>query len=489
MLTPMSRRTFMHATASATVGILMSSSAFAASSTTRELRVTNRILEVNGKAAKVYGLAGPDGRPGLDFVKGGRFAVRLVNETSDPTLIHWHGLTPPWAQDGVPGVTQELLSGGSFYDYDFPLTRSGTNWMHAHTLQEQNLLAAPLIIREHESNNEQEIVILLHDFSFQPPEKLLAQLQGSDKPAHHMSGEMVMDHAMPSGAGSQATASMDLNDINYDAYLANDRTLADPEVTMVEAGSSVRLRIINGATATAFTVDLGNLTGDLIAVDGIDVNPVVSNRFPISMGQRLDVRIKLPPEKSSWPILFLREGALERTGVILAAKGAAIKKLASDSSTPGPILDWSLEQQLQAMVPLSPRPTTTVGEFDLVGTMSPYQWNMRRIGAADSPLTVKLGDRVEITMNNRSMMAHPMHLHGHHFQVVALGGKRLSGAVRDTLLIPPMTSATIAFDADNPGPKWAFHCHHLYHMATGMMTFVEYADSNRIQHHPGSTGD
>jgi FtsP/CotA-like multicopper oxidase with cupredoxin domain len=83
------------------------------------------------------------------------------------------------------------------------------------------------------------------------------------------------------------------------------------------------------------------------------------------------------------------------------------------------------------------------------------------------------GQRVAIEMVNRSMMAHPMHLHGHAFQVVALNGVPLGGAVRDTVLVPPKSSVTIAFDADNPG-RWAFHCHNLYHQMTGMMTEVRY---------------
>jgi FtsP/CotA-like multicopper oxidase with cupredoxin domain len=58
------------------------------------------------------------------------------------------------------------------------------------------------------------------------------------------------------------------------------------------------------------------------------------------------------------------------------------------------------------------------------------------------------------------MMPHPMHFHGHAFQVVAVNGAPLAGAVRDTVLVPPMGSVTIAFDADNPG-RWAFHCHNL----------------------------
>src|SRR5271168_1012603 len=62
------------------------------------LRVTagTRTLEVNGKAATVFGLTGPDGKPGLTLAPGERFAVSLANETNGPTIIHWHGQLPPW---------------------------------------------------------------------------------------------------------------------------------------------------------------------------------------------------------------------------------------------------------------------------------------------------------------------------------------------------------------------------------------------------------
>jgi len=67
-----------------------------------------------------------------------------------------------------------------------------------------------------------------------------------------------------------------------------------------------------------------------------------------------------------------------------------------------------------------------------------------------------------------------MHLHGHAFQVIAVNGKPIAGAVRDTVLVTPMMgSVRIAFDADNPG-RWAFHCHNLYHMMAGMMTELRY---------------
>ncbi len=100
---------------------------------------------------------------------------------SEPSLLHWHGLTPPWRQDGVPGVTQDPLPAGAGVDYDFPLARPGTNWMHSHLgLQEQSLLAAPLIVADpaEAGLDEQEVVLMLHDFSFRDPAEIMAGLRG-----------------------------------------------------------------------------------------------------------------------------------------------------------------------------------------------------------------------------------------------------------------------------------------------------------------------
>jgi FtsP/CotA-like multicopper oxidase with cupredoxin domain len=106
--------------------------------------------------------------------------------------------------------------------------------------------------------------------------------------------------------------------------------------------------------------------------------------------------------------------------------------------------------------------------------MKPYAWSMNgEYWPHVTPLILSQGQHVEIDLINHSMMAHPMHLHGHAFQVIAINGRQINGAVRDTVLITPLGRVRIAFDADNPG-RWPFHCHNLYHQATGMMTEFRY---------------
>lgn len=470
MLT-LNRRHFLQTTALLPLAGLLPSAGIAQENKNpqkRILRITNRTIEVMGKSKKVFGLVDENGKHGLTFNKGDIFNVELKNESDEATLIHWHGIIPPWKADGVPGVTQELLRPGNSYYYNFPLNIPGTNWMHAHTLQEQDLLAAPFIVRDNPNTDEQEVIILLHDFSFKTPQELLTDLIG-------VKSDSVMDHSkMDHSKMHHGPGGMDVNDIEYDAYLANDRTLENPEIIKVEKGGRVRLRIINGASSTGFTIDTGTIEGELIAVDGMDIVPLKGKQFPITMAQRLDIRLQLPKENTPYPILALREGTAHQTGVILAPVNAEVKKLSSLAAQKGPVLGIMMERQLRAAKTLAEKEADLKASFHLHGSMMPYTWEMRRVGAdKDKSFIVKKGQRVHVSLYNVSMMAHPIHLHGHHFQVIAIDDVPLKGALRDTVHIPPEVKVDIAFDALAPG-KWAFHCHHLYHMMTGMMGFVEY---------------
>ncbi len=479
-----SRRRFLasSATLAAGLGLLAPSPAAAWADNLPTLRAVRRSIEVNGKAASVFGLIGPDGRSGIALDPGERFNLALANEIDEALIVHWHGQTPGPDQDGVTdtGYVQPIAAGAR-QAYDFA-PRIGTHWMHSHHgLQEQNLMAAPLIVRSAEDRRRdaQEVIVLLHDFSFRDPAEILAGLTGGTGMAMDhgamdhgsMAGMPGMDVGQNMSGGGMA--GMDLNDVAYDAFLANDRTLADPEVVPVERAGRVHLRLINGATSTAFWIDLGALRGTVIAADGNPVQPIEGSRFPMAQGQRLDLLIELK-DSGAFPILAQREGDIARTGFILATPGAAIAKLADQAEQAAAPIDNALEARLVAASPLAEKPIDVTHRLNLTGGMMPYQWSFDgRTWMDHVPLGVKAGQRVAVELVNQSMMAHPMHLHGHHFQVTALNGKALSGAVRDTVLVPVNGAVTLVFDADNPG-RWLFHCHNLYHMATGMMTEVAY---------------
>ena len=433
-----------------------------------QLQAITRTLDINGKAATVMGLAQANGTQGLESVVNQSFRVVLENKLTVPTAIHWHGLHSPNNEDGVPGVTQPVIRANESTLYDFPLTPAGTHWMHSHQgLQEARLLSAPLIVHNSgsQSADEQQVIVFLGDFSFTPPLEIFAQLRATKKDMAAM-GKMA--------------AKPDANDVNYDAYLANDRTLDDPDVVRVEKSGRVRLRIINGSSGTNYFIDLGSMTGELIATDGMPVKPIRASRFPLAIAQRIDVIVQIPPGGGAFPILALREGSSEQTGVFLATAGAPIKRLPVKGSSPTGLLTLDQESQLSAVTPLTPKPFDQTSVLRLQGNMSKYQWMMNDVvfdvnnpGTMKSQTQVKMGQRVALKFVNETPMSHPMHLHGHSFQVVEINGRPLQGAMRDTILVPVNGAVVVAFDANNPG-LWFVHCHIMWHLEAGMAALVKY---------------
>ena len=442
------------------------------------LRLQRRNIEVNGKPASVWGIRQPDGTFGITTEVGKPFRVRVENGIDEPSLIHWHGLTPPWQQDGVPGVSGPPIPPGGSADYDFPLRFGGTFWMHSHQgLQEQLLMAAPLIIHDQRDRpDQQEVVVMLADFSFTPPEQIFSGLRKGEGPAAAAAQvTKVSAKGGPAGMKMGAGAKPDLNDVKYDAFLANDRTLADPEVIKVEAGGRVLLRLINSSAMSAYHIDLGALDGELVAVDGFPVAPVTGRRFPIAVAQRLDIRLAIPARSRGIPGARgagrRAQADRDHSGRRKRADGAG----AGSGQAPSTALTLDLERRLRASRPLAARKADRVHTINLTGDMARYIWSINNIvwNKEVPPLPIAKGERVELILVNQTGMPHPMHLHGHEFQVVEIDGKRFPGAVRDTVLVPPNRRVVIAFDANNPG-LWAFHCHLLYHLDAGMFTTLRY---------------
>src|SRR5438477_2332089 len=180
---------------------------------TTGLRLTagTRTLDVEGKSARVFGLIGPNGNPGITLPPGERFHVGLVNQAATSTTIPWHGPLPPWTQDGFPWPQTPPIPAGDTRSYDYaPI--AGTYWMHSHQgMQEQSLMSAPLIVHSAEDMraDRQEVVLMLHDFSFRTPDELLAGLtkSNSSQSAMPKSG---MGNNMNMNMGSASMGAMNM---------------------------------------------------------------------------------------------------------------------------------------------------------------------------------------------------------------------------------------------------------------------------------------
>jgi FtsP/CotA-like multicopper oxidase with cupredoxin domain len=157
---------------------------------------------------------------------------------------------------------------------------------------------------------------------------------------------------------------------------------------------------------------------------------------------------------------------------LLAADVSAYKNLAADGMDPR--RPWPPYAKLRAIKPLTLPNDRPVREIRLTldGDMERYVWflNNRPLSESDSIL-IRKGEIVRFIMINRTMMHHPMHLHGHFFRVI--NGQGDFSPLKHTINVAPMSTTVIEFDANEFG-DWFFHCHLLYHLKGGMARVVHY---------------
>ncbi len=156
----------------------------------------------------------------------------------------------------------------------------------------------------------------------------------------------------------------------------------------------------------------------------------------------------------------------------LATDVASAKNLAIDGteasrpSTPYP--------QLRAVKPTTLDNNKPVRDIRLTldGDMERYVWLLNNKPLSESDfIKIHKGEIVRFIMINRTMMHHPMHMHGHFFRV--LNGQGDHAPLKHTVDVAPMSTTVIEFDANEFG-DWFFHCHLLYHMKSGMARMVHY---------------
>ena len=110
--------------------------------------------------------------------------------------------------------------------------------------------------------------------------------------------------------------------------------------------------------------------------------------------------------------------------------------------------------------------------LNLTGNMQRYVWSLNGIPLSETDkIKIKGGEVTRITLNNLTMMHHPMHLHGHYFRVINENGER--SPLKHTVNVPPMQKVVIEFYNEEYG-DWFFHCHVLYHMMGGMARVFSY---------------
>lgn len=407
-----------------------------------------------------YGDAAPG--PLIRATAGDLLRVTVDNQLPSDTSVHWHGIRLRNVADGVPGVTQDPIESGDNYVYEFEAPDPGTYFFHSHSgFQLDRGLYAPLIIDDPAEPGDYDLewVIVLDDWidgTGSTPDDIYADLINDQSESGMNHGSMAMGPA-PFG---------DAGDVAYPYYVINGRHTTAPTSFEGKPGQRVRMRVINAASDTVFAVALTGHTLTLTHSDGFPVEPTQTNAFYIGMGERYDAIVTLGDG-----VFVLYAEPFNKKGAATAVVRTATGDVPTVATRPLELADHVLIGADLTPAEAARLPSRTPDrelDLSLDGQMQPYQWGMNGAGFGENaPLVVGHGERVSINITNMTMMAHPIHLHGHTF---ALSD---SGLRKDTVVLAPMEARTIEFDAGNVG-DWVLHCHNIYHQEAGMMTLLSY---------------
>ncbi|CCG03213.1 multicopper oxidase family protein [Blastococcus saxobsidens] len=452
---PLTRRSFLAGSAVAGLAAITGCGAPAASGPPAlPLRPGPMTLDLAGTGARTWGYGTVPG-PEIRLRAGELLRVRVQNGLPDDTTVHWHGLAPPNAMDGVPGVTQRPIAPGGEFLYEFRTPVPGSFMYHAHVgMQLDRGLYGPLVVepRDEPLAYDREHTLMLDDWA-----------DGVDEHRGHAGGEPGTP-AVP-----DAREVVSFGGRRYPFLLVNGRPPEDPAVVEGRPGDRLRLRVMNVAADTGFRFAIAGHPLTITHTDGMPVEPVTVDALRLGMGERYDVLVDLRQRGGTWQIGVQPEGRPGQGRAVLRYTGSPASATPPAESRPAE-LDGRLAgyDELLATEPL-PVPTGSPDRvFDL--TLEGTEINGQSYPDAD-PLPVADGEWVRLNLRNTGAKWHPMHLHGHHFQVRTPSGR---GPVKDTVAVPSRGGeVSIDFLATNPG-RWLFHCHNHHHMEDGMVRLVDY---------------
>lgn len=429
----------------------------------REIRLSARVADWPvgpGLPTRAWAYNGQVPGPEIRVREGDRLRVVLTNELPEPTTLHWHGLPVPHAMDGVPDLTQPAVQPGERFVYEFTAGPAGTYWYHSHVgyQLDRGLFGALIVEPAREPlSYDREFVLVLDDWLRDPESPL----------PDPMMGAMGGPHPLSHGPGLLQPQPL------YDALTINGRSGDHPPLE-VRRGDRVRVRLINASASTVVPVRLHGHRLLITHADGQPVTSAETEVLRLGMGERYDV-LFTADNPGVWPLEIVGAGRHDPR-VRIRYHGVRDKR---DSFSPAARLLISNYRDLRAPAVVEPIAPDRIYDLVLSGgtpdDAGAWMINGRRYPDTD-PIEVREGERVRLLLRNESGMAHPMHLHGHFFDVVGPDGVPVAAPIRkDTLVVGHGQMHVVEFTADNPGAAWLLHCHHLYHHHGGMVTEVRYA--------------
>ena len=446
----LNRRRFAQLSGMAAGSLALSSVAHAAAVPDFTIEIAPYLLEASPKhrfQTVAYNQQVPG--PLLRMKQGQEYTIEVHNRTTDPEVVHWHGLFLPSEIDGAMEEGTPMIAPGVTTRYTFKPDPSGFRWFHTHTFAGNDLRKAQfggqhgfLMIdpRNNAARYDREVFLALHDWE--------GRFAGGDD-------------------GFMSPM--------YDVSTINGKMLGFGEPVRVKHGERVLLHVLNSSPTEVHWIALAGHSFQVIALDG---NPVPQPRTVTMLRLAPAERVCAVVEMNAPGVWVLGE---VRKHVQAAGMGIVFE-YADATGKPSWIqpddLVWDYKQFAASGAAAQNEATPIDLAFDsqFKGHGSEERWriNGRSYPQTEEPV-LQAGQRYRLVMKNLSIDDHPIHLHRHTFEVRRIAGSvELHGLMKDVVLVPAKTTAEVEFVAEHPG-KTLFHCHQQDHMDRGFMMVFRYA--------------
>ena len=501
-----------------------------------DLTIGQTLVNFTGKPRLATTINGSLPSPTLRWREGDTVTIRVTNRLTEDTSIHWHGILLPFQMDGVPGISFKGIAPGETFTYRFKVMQTGTYWYHSHSgMQEQlgmygAIIIDPAIGTADPIRSDRDYVVQLSDWTDENPERVMEKLKmqsdyyNYNQPtavdffrdvAKEGLSEAFDKRQMWNQMRMSPTDLADISAFTY-TYLMNGTTPAGNWSGLFRAGEKVRLRFINSGAMTFFDVRIPGLKMTVVQADGQNVEPVTVDEFRIGVAETYDVIVT--PADDTYTIFAQ---SMDRTGyargTLATRAGLTAAVPAPDKAEPlsmgdmmgdmgggvavrhakteyGPSVDMRVDTprtnlddpgiglryngrkvltyaDLRSLSGIMDTPVADMDiELHLTGNMERYTWSLDGLEFGKStPVHFPYGKRIRVILVNDTMMSHPMHLHG-------LWGdlERPEGGLqvrKHVIIVQPAQRISFLVTADALG-RWAWHCHLLLHMDTGMFREV-----------------
>lgn len=503
----------------ALVGTIIISGPANAKTSEFNLTIERSLVNITGKPVHKITVNGSLPAPTLRFTEGDDVLIHVTNKMDEDSSIHWHGLILPGEMDGVPGFNKfPGIKPNSTFTYRFKAKQTGTYWYHAHSMgQEQDGLYGSIIASpsgKDPISTNRDYVIVLSDFTNEESDEIMGNLKMSSdyySTARRTVGDFFSDLKTrgfdktwknAKDWGKMRMAQTDLSDVTGYTFLINGKSPVQNWTGIFKPGERIRLRFINASAMSLFDVRIPGLKMKVLQSDGQNIEPVNVDEFRFAPAETYDV-VVTPKDGKAYTIaaepidrtgfalgtLATREGMIgevpaKRSRALLTMGDMGMEGMEDMTMTPEdmksgwveaatPPGDKALNYKDLRFAGIQKdirKPGRTV-EVRLGGNMQRYIWtiNGKKFSEAE-PIRLKYGERVRLSFTNETMMAHPMHLHGMFVQLEnGQPAEKLPN--KHTVIVQPGKSYSVLLTANEAG-EWAFHCHLLYHMMSGMMTKV-----------------